>query len=85
MREGIAMDLSEAEIARLVRARAIARQKALMEAATIVAQCRQQIMAANPGRGRGTVSQAGQFAADALARAADAIAARRDEVEVPND
>ncbi|EHL99356.1 hypothetical protein HMPREF9946_03118 [Acetobacteraceae bacterium AT-5844] len=71
--------LTEAEIARLKKARAVSRTKALAEAAQIVEALIRVVERDNPGRSRGAVSQRGQAMTTALKIAADGIMRRRDE------
>lgn len=75
--------ISREEIARIERARCISARAALREAVEILDGMKAQIEKSNPGRKRGTVSQVGQFAADAIQRAADAIWEKRDGIGVP--
>lgn len=79
--------ISDAEIARLERARAVAKREALREAlreaVEILDELKRRIAENNPGRKKGSVSQIGEFAADAVQRGADAIWAKREGIKVP--
>lgn len=57
-------------------------RSAFMDAACICTHIAQRIEAANPGRGKGSVSQVGQAIADAVRRAGDELEAVCDRIEV---
>ena len=57
-------------------------RSAFMDAACICTRIAQRIEAANPGRGKGSVSQVGQAIADAVRRAGDELEAVCDRIEI---